>query len=348
MIDLIELADHLDKFGRGDLADKVDEVIRQGERIEFPPAVITGKPPISTITTTPVKKPQDVTMNEMIFKTHSNALIHIQYGLKQAYQDLVKGSPMSTQSPKEKMAYFNKGLDLYYKTVWQYLGSVIQEFNKLKSKKASSSSFIKEANQKLTSLVQEVEAQLSNVSNWSRLMQPKKEDIDDMMKRVDNLSILFAKSREFLKVPYTDWGNANDAEPLVNFADFLDEQGAHALADKVTEVAALIKCAYIPKIRKADVKEEPPTPPVQPPYEGSLSTRYCPDHHGVQAVRISERIFQCPIDGKTYNYETGYVNYQGQRVPGGSVAEQTPITSNTGGVPMRFYDNRQSILNRIN
>jgi hypothetical protein len=100
-------------------------------------------------------------------------------------------------------------------------------------------------------------------------------------------------------------------------------------------------------MRKADMEEEQ-TPPIQPSHEGSLSTRYCPDHHGVQAIRISERIYQCPIDGKTYNYGTGYINYQGQIVPGGSVAEQTPNTSDTGGIPMRFYDSRQSILNRIN
>ena len=117
---------------------------------------------------------------------------------------------------------------------------------------------------------------------------------------------------------------------LVKTADFLDIIGAHELADELDRVAE-------------DINE-----PIQHQNEGTLSTRYCPDHNGVQAIRISERIYQCPIDGKVYNYETGYTNYKGQRVPGGSIAAQTPNTSDYGGIPMRFYDSRQTVLNRIN
>lgn len=42
----------------------------------------------------------------------------------------------------------------------------------------------------------------------------------------------------------------------------------------------------------------------KPPKEdtGSLSTRYCPDHHGVSTYRKSDVEWQCPIDGKSYNY----------------------------------------------
>jgi hypothetical protein len=68
---------------------------------------------------------------------------------------------------------------------------------------------------------------------------------------------------------------------------------------------------------------------------------------GVQAARISEHIYQCPLDGKVYNYETGYVNYQGQKVLGGSVAEQTPPTSDFGGIPTQIYDSRQNVINTI-
>jgi len=119
---------------------------------------------------------------------------------------------------------------------------------------------------------------------------------------------------------------------IIKLAEFSDTLGAHLLANELDIIA----------------EEELNSNPIQPPNEGHLSTRYCPDHNGTQATRVSERIYQCPIDGKVYNYEIGYKNYQGQRVPGGSISAQTPTTSNYGGIPMRVYDSRQSILNRIN
>ena len=123
--------------------------------------------------------------------------------------------------------------------------------------------------------------------------------------------------------------NVKTINNMAKLASFSDEIGAHTLASELDKMA------------------EEMFESIQPPNKGSLSTRYCPDHNGVQAVRISERVYQCPIDGKIYNYETGYVNYKGQKVPGGSVAAQTPTTSDFGGIPMRIYDSRQSVLNRI-
>ena len=101
---------------------------------------------------------------------------------------------------------------------------------------------------------------------------------------------------------------------------------------------------YIPKERG---QKQEQVEPIKPWREVNLSTRYCPDHMGVQAARISEHIYQCPLDGKVYNYETGYVNYQGQKVLGGSVAEQTPPTSDFGGIPTQIYDSRQNVINTI-
>jgi hypothetical protein len=128
---------------------------------------------------------------------------------------------------------------------------------------------------------------------------------------------------------------ADSVYELVKFADYLDDIGAYALSDKVTEVATLVRKA-------AEIS------PVQAPFEGSLSTRHCPDHCGTSVLRVAENVYQCPIDGKTYNYEVGYINYKGQRVPGGSVAEQTPSQSDFGGIPLRIYDGTQNVLNRIN
>jgi len=80
---------------------------------------------------------------------------------------------------------------------------------------------------------------------------------------------------------------------------------------------------------------------------GALSTRYCPEHVGVMMGRVGESTFQCPLDGQTYNWETGWTDYDGNEHPGGSVAAQTP--DSTGyAIPHRIFDSRENILNTVN
>lgn len=57
--------------------------------------------------------------------------------------------------------------------------------------------------------------------------------------------------------------------------------------------------------------------------EAPLSSRYCPDHPGAQISRVGEHVWQCELDKKTYNFETGFELNNGDKVPGGDVAEQT-------------------------
>ncbi len=57
--------------------------------------------------------------------------------------------------------------------------------------------------------------------------------------------------------------------------------------------------------------------------EAPLSTRYCPDHPGVQIARVGEHLWQCELDKKSYNYETGFELNNGSKVPGGDVSQQT-------------------------
>jgi hypothetical protein len=57
--------------------------------------------------------------------------------------------------------------------------------------------------------------------------------------------------------------------------------------------------------------------------EAPLSTRYCPDHPGAQISRVGEHVWQCELDKKSYNFETGFELANGSRVPGGDVAQQT-------------------------
>lgn len=79
----------------------------------------------------------------------------------------------------------------------------------------------------------------------------------------------------------------------------------------------------------------------------TLQTRYSPDLVGVQLARIGDGIYQCPITGKTYNFETGYTDMDGDYHPGSSVAAQTPDSSGYG-ISHRVFDSREQVVNRIN
>jgi hypothetical protein len=76
--------------------------------------------------------------------------------------------------------------------------------------------------------------------------------------------------------------------------------------------------------------------------EMPLSSRYCPDHAGVQITRVGEHMWQCEMDKKVYNFETGYKLNDGTQVPGGDVALQT---ANTMNVPYHaIFDTREGRL----
>jgi hypothetical protein len=76
--------------------------------------------------------------------------------------------------------------------------------------------------------------------------------------------------------------------------------------------------------------------------EAPLSTRSCPDHPGVQIARVGEHMWQCEMDKKIYNYETGFELNNGSKVPGGDVSLQTQTTE----IPsVSLFDTREGRLN---
>ncbi len=75
--------------------------------------------------------------------------------------------------------------------------------------------------------------------------------------------------------------------------------------------------------------------------EGSLSTRTCPDHPGAQMGRTGENVWQCELDKKTYNYQTGFQMANGVKVPGGDVANQTKMETPDSHA---IFDTRESRL----
>jgi len=134
---------------------------------------------------------------------------------------------------------------------------------------------------------------------------------------------------------------ASRGERLVALAGNLDAEGRHDLADAVD---AVLRVAYL---GGGKPKKKEPASPTRPGRLIPLSARHCPDHRGVQMARVAENVYQCPMDGRTYNYETGYVDYEGRLVPGGSIAAQTPDATPVG-IPHRIFDSRENILNALN
>ena len=62
---------------------------------------------------------------------------------------------------------------------------------------------------------------------------------------------------------------------------------------------------------------------VRRPLEAPLKTRYSPDYPGTPMARIGDGVFQCAMTKKIYNFNEGYTTLSGEKVPGGSVADQT-------------------------
>jgi hypothetical protein len=73
-----------------------------------------------------------------------------------------------------------------------------------------------------------------------------------------------------------------------------------------------------------------------------LSTRTCLDHPGAQLGRCGEHMWRCDLDGKVYNYDTGFTLNSGEKVPGGDVALQTQNSLNFS--THSIFDSREGRL----
>jgi hypothetical protein len=55
----------------------------------------------------------------------------------------------------------------------------------------------------------------------------------------------------------------------------------------------------------------------------SLSTRYCMEHHGFSMIRVGENEYQCPVDHKVFNFQTGFTLNNGKMVAPAGVEYQS-------------------------
>lgn len=80
------------------------------------------------------------------------------------------------------------------------------------------------------------------------------------------------------------------------------------------------------------------------PNEHALSTRHCPDHFGTSVIRIADSTWQCPLDKKIYNYESGFKLENGSQVPGSNVSNQNQNIADNAEQHLNF-STREEILN---
>lgn len=73
----------------------------------------------------------------------------------------------------------------------------------------------------------------------------------------------------------------------------------------------------------------------------SMSTRNCPDHHGMQMKRVAEGTFQCELDGRMYNWNQGFKDYSGNTYPAAPIRSvDFPDTTE------RMFETREMATNK--
>lgn len=138
-------------------------------------------------------------------------------------------------------------------------------------------------------------------------------------------------------IEFTDPVYKSEAAAIVGtmykIANDLDEKGLKEEANLMDEAIKAF----------ADKEDSgPPHPEVAVKEYGytdapCLSTGFCPDHRGTRLVNIDEQVYQCPIDGKVYNWAKGFTDASGNKYPGGSVSDQTAAdTSWNTSIPRWF------------
>ena len=81
------------------------------------------------------------------------------------------------------------------------------------------------------------------------------------------------------------------------------------------------------------------------PMEAALLTRSCPDHPGAQIQRLEDAKYQCSLDGKIYDFREGFTTMKGNKIPGGTVDEQTKTMYETVNRDISFSTREDMMKN---
>lgn len=161
-------------------------------------------------------------------------------------------------------------------------------------------------------------------------VEAKKQDISTVLDKLQALANEFDNS---------------DDPALVKKAGVLDEILLTVAADieekakfqeRMNQKIAEIKSRQT-KIAAEEKKEEGPKQYEE--NEASLSTRYCPEHPGVPVIPKGEGVYQCSLDGKSYDFKNGFTTQKGNKVPGTCVENQTKLDTHFSN-PLSVSDTR--------
>jgi hypothetical protein len=92
----------------------------------------------------------------------------------------------------------------------------------------------------------------------------------------------------------------------------------------------------VKNVEKVD-RKYPEIAPIPP----TMSTRHCPDHNGAQMARVGNASFQCNLDGRIYNWDTGFKDMNGNVYPPAQISSvDFPETGE------RQFENRQQATSK--
>lgn len=129
---------------------------------------------------------------------------------------------------------------------------------------------------------------------------------------------------------------------VANILDFAgDERGLGVVEDVLRIFAKKEDSRPIYGVETIE-KTKREYPEVQAPAP-AMSTRHCPDHNGTMMQRVAEGSYQCNIDGKIYNWNVGFKDYNGNVHPGSQISSVDFPDMNE-----RIFENRSMALSKRN
>lgn len=152
------------------------------------------------------------------------------------------------------------------------------------------------------------------------------------------------KTMEKKKKKKLDKKSADEVvESLLKVAEVLDFAGdpeGVTLVENMLQIFAKQEDG-MPKYDVQTVEKTERKYPEVAPVAPVMSTRNCPDHYGAQMQRVAEGTFQCELDGRMYNWNEGFKDYNGNTYPAAPIRSvDFPDTTE------RMFETREMATNK--
>ena len=200
--------------------------------------------------------------------------------------------------------------------------------------------YLENSNNEIISLAEDDEDHLVKVAlacvEAASILRETAEDISTT--ELVSEPAITADSLEGLAAIATMFDSTNDPE-LIKQANVIDalihnfvltaedvNKGKTAEAKKVQKMKDLYEATNKFDDKKEAIEKtynDSPMTKQYRPLEAPLSTRHCPDHPGTSLARVEDHVWQCNLDKKLYDFNSGFTTMNGDRIPGGGVEFQT-------------------------